>query len=115
MAVEDLLGRNPIHLDETGIRDRIEGKVVVVTGAAGSIGSELCRQIARFRPAAIVGFECAESALFYLEREMKENFPEIPFHPAIGDIRDLQRLHEVFAQHRPSHPLSTPRPISTSR
>ncbi|HEV3202549.1 MAG TPA: nucleoside-diphosphate sugar epimerase/dehydratase [Bryobacteraceae bacterium] len=102
VAVEDLLGRNPVRLDESGIRDRIGDKVVVVTGAAGSIGSELCRQIARFRPAAIVAYECAETALFYLEREMRENFPDIPFHPEIGDIRDLQRLHEVFAQYRPS-------------
>jgi FlaA1/EpsC-like NDP-sugar epimerase len=102
VAVEDLLGRNPIQLDESGIRDRIENKVVVVTGAAGSIGSELCRQIARFRPAAIVAYECAETALFYLEREMREHFPGIPFHPEIGDIRDRQRLHEVFAQYRPS-------------
>jgi len=62
----------------------------------------LCRQIARFRPAAIVAYECAETALFYLEREMNENFPDIPFHPEIGDICDLQRLHEVFAQYRPS-------------
>jgi FlaA1/EpsC-like NDP-sugar epimerase len=102
VAVEDLLGRNAVSLDESGIRDRIENKVVAVTGAAGSIGSELCRQLARFRPAAIVAFECAETALFYLEREMRENFPDIPFHPEIGDIRDLQRLHEVFAQYRPS-------------
>lgn len=102
VAVEDLLGRNPIQLDQTGISNRIENKIVVVTGAAGSIGSELCRQIARFRPAGIVAFECAESALFYLEREMNETFPEVPFHPEIGDIRDLQRLHEVFAQHQPS-------------
>jgi FlaA1/EpsC-like NDP-sugar epimerase len=102
VAVEDLLGRNPVRLDESGIRDRIEGKVVVVTGAAGSIGSELCRQIARFLPAAIVAYETAETALFYLEREMRENFPGIPFHPEIGDIRDLQRLHEVFAHYRPS-------------
>ena len=102
VAVEDLLGRNPIQLDQTEISDRIEGKVVVVTGVAGSIGSELCRQIARFHPAGIVGFECAESPLFYLEREINETFPEVPFHPEIGDIRDLQRLHEVFAQYQPS-------------
>jgi len=102
VAVEDLLGRNPIQLDQTEISGRIENKIVVVTGAAGSIGSELCRQIARFRPAGIVAFECAESALFYLEREMHETFPEVPFHPEIGDIRDLQRLHEVFAQYQPS-------------
>jgi FlaA1/EpsC-like NDP-sugar epimerase len=102
VAVEDLLGRNPVQLDESGIRDRIGDKVVVVTGAAGSIGSELCRQIARFGPAAIVAYEFSETALFYLEREMRENFPGIPFHPEIGDIRDIQRLHEVFEHYRPS-------------
>src|ERR1035437_6063291 len=60
VAVEDLLGRNPIHLEENQIRRTLQGKVVLVTGAAGSIGSELCRQIARFLPAGIVGFEIAE-------------------------------------------------------
>ncbi|HLK64684.1 MAG TPA: nucleoside-diphosphate sugar epimerase/dehydratase [Bryobacteraceae bacterium] len=102
VAVDDLLGRNPIQLDESTIRQKIEGKVIVVTGAAGSIGSELCRQIARFRPAALVAYECAETALFYLEREMCESLPELAFHAEIGDIRDLQRLHEVFAQYQPA-------------
>ena len=100
--VEDLLGRNPVHLDESGIREKIENKVVAVTGAAGSIGSELCRQIARFHPAAIVAYDCAETALFYIDREMSESFPGLPFHPEIGDIRNLQRLAEVFDKYRPS-------------
>jgi FlaA1/EpsC-like NDP-sugar epimerase len=100
--VEDLLGRNPVHLDESGIREKIENKVVAVTGAAGSIGSELCRQIARFRPAAIVAFDCAETALFYIDREMRESFPGLQFYPEVGDIRNLQRLAEVFEQYRPS-------------
>jgi FlaA1/EpsC-like NDP-sugar epimerase len=100
--VEDLLGRNPIHLDESGIREKIENKVVAVTGAAGSIGSELCRQIARFQPAAIVAYDCAETALFYIDREMKESFPGLQFHPEIGDIRNVQRLAEVFEKYRPS-------------
>ena len=102
VAVEDLLGRNPIQLEESRIRAKIEGRVVAVTGAAGSIGSELCRQIARFQPAAIVAYECAETPLFYLGREMAETFPGVAFHAEIGDIRDLQRLHEVFAQYRPA-------------
>ena len=102
VAVEDLLGRNPIHLDESGIRAKIENKVVAVTGAAGSIGSELCRQIARFSPAAIVAYECAETPMFYLERQMREKFPHIPFHPEMGDIRNRQRLDDVLGQYRPS-------------
>jgi FlaA1/EpsC-like NDP-sugar epimerase len=100
--VEDLLGRNPVVLDESGIREKIEGKVVAVTGAAGSIGSELCRQIAHFRPAAIVAYDCAETALFYIDREMSERFPGLRFCPEIGDIRNLQRLAEVFEKYRPS-------------
>ena len=100
--VEDLLGRNPVHLDESGIREKIENKVVAVTGAAGSIGSELCRQIARFRPAAIVAYDCAETALFYIDREMSESFPGLQFHPEVGDIRNLRRLAEVFEKYRPS-------------
>ncbi len=100
--VEDLLGRNPVHLDESGIREKIENKVIAVTGAAGSIGSELCRQIARFRPAAIVAYDCAETALFYIDREMSESFPGLRFRPEIGDIRNSQRLAEVFRKYRPS-------------
>jgi len=101
VAVEDLLGRNPVELDESGVRAKIESKIAVVTGAGGSIGSELCRQIARFRPAAIVGYECAESALFHIDREMREKFPAIPFHPEIGDIRNAQRLGDVFRRYHP--------------
>ena len=102
VAVEDLLGRNSVHIDESGIRGKIQNKVVAVTGAAGSIGSELCRQIARFGPAAIVAYDCAETALFYIEREMREQFPGVSFHAEIGDIRNPERLAEVFGHYRPS-------------
>jgi FlaA1/EpsC-like NDP-sugar epimerase len=102
VAVEDLLGRNSVHLDESRIRAKIRNKVVAVTGAAGSIGSELCRQIARFGPAAIVAYDCAETALFYIEREMREQFPGVSFHAEIGDIRNPERLAEVFGKYRPS-------------
>lgn len=102
VAVEDLLGRSPIHLDEGEIRNTLEGKVVLVTGAAGSIGSELCRQIARFRPAGIVGFEIAESPLFEIDRGMRLAFPHVPFHPEIGSIQNLTRLHEVLSQYAPA-------------
>jgi FlaA1/EpsC-like NDP-sugar epimerase len=102
VAVEDLLGRNPVHLEENLIRTRLEGKVVLVTGAAGSIGSELCRQIARFHPSEIIGFEIAESPLFEIDREMRQKFPQIPFHPEIGNIQNRARLDEVLRRHRPS-------------
>ena len=102
VAVEDLLGRSPVHLQEAAIRGSIEGKVVLVTGAAGSIGSELCRQIARFHPAGIVGFEIGESPLFEIDREMRQAFPEIPFFAEVGSIQNPQRLDDVFRKHRPA-------------
>ncbi len=102
VAVEDLLGRNPVRLEEAPIRAKLEGQAVMVTGAAGSIGSELCRQIARFHPRAIIGYENAETALFHLEQEMRRTFPDIPFHPEIGSIQNPQRLADVLRRHSPS-------------
>jgi FlaA1/EpsC-like NDP-sugar epimerase len=102
VAVEDLLGRTPVRLEENQLRTTLEGKVVLVTGAAGSIGSELCRQIARFHPAGIVGFEIAESPLFEIEREMRLTFPQTPFYPEIGSIQNRARLDEVMNQYSPT-------------
>jgi FlaA1/EpsC-like NDP-sugar epimerase len=102
VAVEDLLGRKPVRLEEDQIRTKLEGKVVLITGAAGSIGSEICRQIARFDPAGIVGFESAESPLFEIDREMRQTFPEVPFYPEIGSIQNRIRLDEVVRKHSPS-------------
>jgi FlaA1/EpsC-like NDP-sugar epimerase len=101
VAVEDLLGRVPIRLEDGQIRIALEGKVVMVTGAAGSIGSELCRQIARFRPAGIVGFDIAESPLFEIDQEMRRTFPDVPFYPEIGSIRNRSRLDDVLEQYSP--------------
>ncbi len=102
VAVEDLLGRTPVRLDEGRIFSAIEGKMVLVTGAAGSIGSELCRQIERFHPAGIVGFEIAESPLFEIVREMQQKCPHVPFYPEIGSIQNYARLAEVFRQYKPA-------------
>lgn len=102
VAADDLLGRKPVRLDERVIRAKLENQVVLVTGAAGSIGSELCRQIARFSPAAIVGLDIAETALFYLDRGMRESFPGLSFYAEVGDIRNPRRLAEVFERYRPS-------------
>jgi len=101
VAVEDLLERDSIHLEESTIRLAIEGKMVLVTGAAGSIGSELCRQVAHYRPAGIVGFEIAESPLFEIDLEMQTRFREVPFHPEVGNIQNRARLEEVLRRYRP--------------
>jgi FlaA1/EpsC-like NDP-sugar epimerase len=102
VAVEDLLGRKPVHLDLDRIRERIQGRVVMVTGAAGSIGSEICRQIASFRPLAIVGFDEAETPLFHIDREMTKSFPYINFYPEIGSITSRGVLKRVMQRHHPS-------------
>ena len=94
------LGR-PLSLDEAQIRQSLAGRVVLVTGAAGSIGAELCRQVAQFGPRAIVGFDAAESSLFELELRMKRDFAEVPFQAEIGTIQSPQRLEDLFARHRP--------------
>jgi FlaA1/EpsC-like NDP-sugar epimerase len=101
VAVEDLLGRNPIRLEENQIRASIKGKVILVTGAAGSIGSEICRQIAQFEPAGIVGFDNAESPLFDIDQEMRQAFPTISFYAEIGSIQNRARLDEVFRLYQP--------------
>ena len=102
VAVEDLLGRKPVQLDMDRIRERIQGRVVMVTGAAGSIGSEICRQIAKFRPRAIVGFDEAETPLFHIDREMAKRFPYITFCPEIGSITSRGTLKRVIQHHHPS-------------
>jgi len=101
VAVEDLLGRTPVQLDEAAIAGLLKDAVILVTGAGGSIGSELCRQIARFQPKAIVGYEISENALHELSLEMADRFPEIDFRPAVGSIQNRKRLAEVMERHRP--------------
>jgi FlaA1/EpsC-like NDP-sugar epimerase len=102
VAVEDLLGRKPVELDLERIHERVDGRVVMVTGAAGSIGSEICRQIARFGPLALIGFDQAETPLFNLEREMNLRFPGVVFHAEIGNINRPQMLDRVMQQYQPS-------------
>ena len=115
VAVEDLLGRKPVRLEEDRIRDRLDGKVVMVTGAAGSIGSELCRQIAPFHPAGIVGFEIAESPLFEIDREMRQTFPErLPSTPRSAAFRIAPAWTKSCASTGPRWCI-TPRPTSTFR
>ncbi len=98
---EDLLGRPPVRLEDEEIRTRLAGRVVLVTGAGGSIGSELCRQIASYRPEGLIGFDQAETPLYQIDHEIREKFPEVAFYPEIGNIQNRRRLDEVFHDHRP--------------
>jgi len=99
LSVHDLLGRQPVKLDETPVQLSIAGRSVLVTGAAGSIGSELCRQVARFRPACLIAFDQAESDLFRIENELRDKYPDLELVTALGDIRDAHRLAEVLKAH----------------
>ncbi len=101
VAYRDLLGREVINLDEERIEGYIKGQCVLVTGAGGSIGSELCRQISRFRPRDIILYERAESPLFEIELELKKNFPYIRILAVLGDIRDRAQLSHAFSNSRP--------------
>jgi FlaA1/EpsC-like NDP-sugar epimerase len=99
-AVQDLLGRQQVRLDEAHVQQRIAGRSVLVTGAAGSIGSELCRQLARLDPAQLVAFDQAESDLFRIENEVRERYPDLEFTPALGSIRETGRISEILRKHR---------------
>ncbi len=100
--LEDLLGRDPVALDADLLHRHITGRTVMVTGAAGSIGSELCRQIARLSPGRLILYEIAESPLFYFEMEMRGKFPAVGLVPVIGDVRDRGRVEEIVRAHRPA-------------
>ncbi|SDM92804.1 NDP-sugar epimerase, includes UDP-GlcNAc-inverting 4,6-dehydratase FlaA1 and capsular polysaccharide biosynthesis protein EpsC [Geoalkalibacter ferrihydriticus] len=99
--VEDLLGRDMVRIEVDRIKAFLGGKRVLVTGAAGSIGSEICRQVARFGPAKLVLFDNAESPLFYVEKELGEAFPDIPVAAIIGDVRYRARVEAIFDEFQP--------------
>ena len=101
VEMEDLLGREVVKLDSEGLHRLLGGRTVLVTGAGGSIGSELARQIARFEPRRLVLFEQSEFALFQIEQEFIQQFSNTPITCAVGDVKDATRLDRVFAQHRP--------------
>ncbi|RQO59285.1 polysaccharide biosynthesis protein [Paucibacter sp. KBW04] len=98
---EDLLGREPVQLDEAGISECLNDKVVLITGAGGSIGSELCRQVARYGPSKIVLYEMSEFALYTIEQELSEKFPRIPLVRLVGDVKDLEHLRYTFGKYKP--------------
>lgn len=101
IKIEDLLERPPIVLDKKRIQDYIKGKVVLVTGAAGSIGSEMVRQITKFRPNKIILFDVAETPLYELELELKETFQFFDFETVIGSVTNEYRMNRLFEAFKP--------------
>ncbi len=102
VAIEDLLGRDAVELDMAAISQAMEGHVVMVSGAGGSIGSEICRQVCRFEPSALVLVERAENNLFHVHRELIAKHPDVRLLPCVADVGDEARMAELFAQHRPT-------------
>ncbi len=101
VAIEDLLGREPVKLDEDIVGSSIRSRVVLVTGAGGSIGSELCRQICRFGPERLVLVERFENALFDIHRELAATFPHVMIEPRVADVCDVTRMTNIFEASKP--------------
>lgn len=102
VELEDLLGREPVQLDDAGLNQQFAGQTVLVTGAGGSIGSELCRQIARFSPARLVMYELSEFALYRIEQEFQGAFPELEIVCVVGDVKDRVLVEATFAEYQPA-------------
>jgi FlaA1/EpsC-like NDP-sugar epimerase len=101
VQVEDLLRREPVRIANDEIAEYLDHKRILVTGGAGSIGSEICRQVARFQPELIAVFDNSENNLYRLELEMKQKYPSVTFIPIVGSIQDRARVDQVFARLRP--------------
>ena len=101
VSVEDLLGRDPIKVDLREVFSFINGKTVLVTGGGGSIGSELCRQIAGHSPKKLIIFDIYENNAYNIQLELRENFPELDLLVLIGSVRDSRRMFQIFKEYRP--------------
>ncbi|WP_250513757.1 nucleoside-diphosphate sugar epimerase/dehydratase [Caballeronia sp. INDeC2] len=99
--LEDLLGREPVKIDMPHVEQLLHGRVVMVTGAGGSIGSELCRQILRFSPAQLVAYDLSEYAMYRLIEELHERFPECSVIPVVGDAKDSLLLDQTMGRFTP--------------
>jgi FlaA1/EpsC-like NDP-sugar epimerase len=102
VEVEDLLGRPPIKLDLLGISNYVKDRTVLITGAGGSIGSEICRQLSDFEPKKLLLLGHGENSIYTIENELKRKFPHLLFETIIADIQDRKRIEEIFLFHRPN-------------
>ncbi|MES9969255.1 MAG: nucleoside-diphosphate sugar epimerase/dehydratase [Candidatus Thiodiazotropha sp.] len=101
VSIEDLLGRDPVSLDWESIDSALSGKVILITGAGGSIGSELCRQLATIKPARLVLLEISEFNLYTIEMELLSSFPDLSLECHLGDITDQPMVENLFARTKP--------------
>ena len=101
ITIEDVLGRDTIKLDKTDVQRQIQDKVVIVTGGGGSIGSELCRQIASFGPRQLIIFDIYENNAYDIQLELKKKYPDLNLETIIGSVRDSKRINQVFATYHP--------------
>lgn len=102
VSIDDLLRRSPVKLDVSGVSRQVEGKCVLITGAGGSIGSELARQVAQHHPAHLLLLGHGENSLFGIENRLKHEFPDVPCKVLLTDMRDPRCLHTIFTKWRPS-------------
>ena len=101
VSIEDILGREPIKADMEEVFDFINGKTVLVTGGGGSIGSELCRQIAAHNPGKLIIFDIYENNAYNIQLELREKYPDLDYETLIGSVRDSRRIFEVFEEYKP--------------
>jgi len=101
VEIEDLLGRDPVSIQTEHVMAMIQGKTVLVTGAGGSIGSELCRQLLRFSPARLVLFDVSEFVLYSIDQQLSQTGQGVQIIPLVGDVKDVKRLDEVFSRYQP--------------
>jgi FlaA1/EpsC-like NDP-sugar epimerase len=99
--LEDLLGRDPVTIDTDHVAALLKNRVVMVTGAGGSIGPELCRQIMRFGPVQLVAFDVSEFSIYRLNEELRDKYPEVSVVPIVGDVKDSLLLDQVMARYCP--------------